>query len=113
MHARVPDGIRSVSYTHLDVYKRQFLRSREFWWQEGHTIHETAAEAEAETQQQLNCYADVCEQDLAIPVVKGRKTDKEKFAGAEATYTIEAMMKDGKALQSGTSHYFILSLIHI
>ena len=75
---------------------RPFLRSREFWWQEGHTIHETAAEAEAETQQQLNCYADVCEQDLAIPVVKGRKTDKEKFAGAEATYTIEAMMKDGK-----------------
>ena len=85
---------------------RPFLRSREFWWQEGHTIHETAAEAEAETQQQLNCYADVCEQDLAIPVVKGRKTDKEKFAGAEATYTIEAMMKDGKALQSSTSHYF-------
>ena len=85
---------------------RPFLRSREFWWQEGHTIHETAAEAEAETQQQLNCYADVCEQDLAIPVVKGRKTDKEKFAGAEATYTIEAMMKDRKALQSGTSHYF-------
>ena len=85
---------------------RPFLRSREFWWQEGHTIHETAAEAEAETQQQLNCYADVCEQDLAIPVVKGRKTDKEKFAGAEATYTIEAMMKDHKALQSGTSHYF-------
>ena len=59
---------------------RPFLRSREFWWQEGHTIHETAAEAEAETQQQLNCYADTCEQDLAIPVVKGRKTDKEKFA---------------------------------
>ena len=85
---------------------RPFLRSREFWWQEGHTIHETAAEAEAETQQQLNCYADVCEQDLAIPVVKGRKTDKEKFAGAEATYTIESMMKDRKALQSGTSHYF-------
>ena len=85
---------------------RPFLRSREFWWQEGHTIHETAAEAEAETQQQLNCYADVCEQDLAIPVVKGRKTDKEKFAGAEATYTIEALMHDGKALQSGTSHNF-------
>ena len=85
---------------------RPFLRSREFWWQEGHTIHETAEEAIAETEQQLNCYADVCEQDLAIPVVKGRKTDKEKFAGAEATYTIEAMMKDGKALQSGTSHYF-------
>ena len=76
------------------------------WSRVLHSIHETAAEAEAETQQQLNCYADVCEQDLAIPVVKGRKTDKEKFAGAEATYTIEAMMKDGKALQSGTSHYF-------
>ncbi len=85
---------------------RPFLRSREFWWQEGHTIHETAAEAEAETEQQLNCYADFCENVLAMPVVKGRKTDKEKFAGAEATYTIECMMKDHKALQSGTSHYF-------
>ena len=85
---------------------RPFLRSREFWWQEGHTIHETAEEAQAETMGQLNCYASFCEDDLAIPVVKGRKTDKEKFAGAEATYTIEAMMKDGKALQSGTSHYF-------
>jgi len=85
---------------------RPFLRSREFWWQEGHTIHETAGEAIAETEQQLNCYADFCRDALAIPVVKGRKTDKEKFAGAEATYTIEAMMKDGKALQSGTSHYF-------
>ena len=85
---------------------RPFLRTREFWWQEGHTIHETAAEAQAETEQQLNCYADFCQNDLCIPVLKGRKTDKEKFAGAEATYTIEAMMKDGKALQSGTSHYF-------
>lgn len=85
---------------------RPFLRSREFWWQEGHTIHETAEEAMAETEQQLNCYADFCENVLAIPVVKGKKTDKEKFAGAEATYTIEAMMKDHKALQSGTSHYF-------
>ena len=85
---------------------RPFLRTREFWWQEGHTIHETAEEAQAETEQQLNCYADFCENDLCIPVIKGRKTDKEKFAGAEATYTIEAMMKDGKALQSGTSHYF-------
>ena len=85
---------------------RPFLRTREFWWQEGHTIHETAEEAIAETEQQLNCYADFCEHDLCIPVIKGRKTDKEKFAGAEATYTIEAMMKDGKALQSGTSHYF-------
>ena len=85
---------------------RPFLRSREFWWQEGHTIHETAEEAMAETEQQLNCYADVCKNALAMPVVKGRKTDKEKFAGAEATYTIECMMKDHKALQSGTSHYF-------
>ena len=85
---------------------RPFLRTREFWWQEGHTIHETADEAKAETEQQLNCYADFAEHDLCIPVVKGRKTDKEKFAGAEATYTIEAMMKDHKALQSGTSHYF-------
>ena len=85
---------------------RPFLRSREFWWQEGHTIHETAEEAIAETEQQLNCYADFCRDALAMPVLKGRKTDKEKFAGAEATYTIEAMMKDGKALQSGTSHYF-------
>lgn len=85
---------------------RPFLRSREFWWQEGHTIHETAEEAIAETEQQLNCYADFCRDALAIPVVKGRKTDKEKFAGAEATYTIEAMMKDGKALQSATSHFF-------
>lgn len=85
---------------------RPFLRTREFWWQEGHTIHETAEEAVAETEQQLNTYADFCEQDLNLPVLKGRKTDKEKFAGAEATYTIEAMMHDGKALQSGTSHYF-------
>ena len=85
---------------------RPFLRSREFWWQEGHTIHETAEEAIAETEQQLNCYADFCRDALAMPVVKGRKTEKEKFAGAEATYTIEAMMKDHKALQSGTSHYF-------
>ena len=85
---------------------RPFLRSREFWWQEGHTIHETAEEAIAETEQQLYCYVDFCRDALAIPVVTGRKTDKEKFAGAEATYTIEAMMKDGKTLQSGTSHYF-------
>ncbi len=85
---------------------RPFLRSREFWWNEGHTIHETSAEAEAETQMILDIYADFCEKDLCIPVLKGRKTDKEKFAGAEATYTIEAMMKDGKSLQSGTSHYF-------
>ena len=80
---------------------RPFLRSREFWWQEGHTIHETAEEAIAETEQQLYCYVDFCRDALAIPVVTGRKTEKEKFAGAEATYTIEAMMKDGKTLQSG------------
>ena len=85
---------------------RPFLRSREFLWQEGHTAHATAEEAEARTQQMLNVYADFCEQVLAIPVVKGRKTDKEKFAGAEATYTIEALMHDGKELQSGTSHNF-------
>ena len=85
---------------------RPFLRSREFLWQEGHTAHATAEEAEARTQQMLNLYADFVEEVLAIPVIKGRKTDKEKFAGAEATYTIEALMHDGKALQSGTSHNF-------
>ena len=85
---------------------RPFLRNVEFLWQEGHTMHETAEEAMEETQRMLGIYAETCENDLAIPVIKGRKTDKEKFAGAEATYTIEAMMHDGKALQSGTSHYF-------
>ncbi len=85
---------------------RPFLRSREFLWQEGHTMHATAEDAEAETLRMLDVYADFCENSLAIPVVKGRKTDKEKFAGANATYTIEALMHDGKALQSGTSHNF-------
>ena len=85
---------------------RPFLRTTEFWWQEGHTMHETAQEAMAETEQMLNIYARMCEEYLAIPVLKGRKTEKEQFAGAQATYTIEAMMHDGKALQSGTSHYF-------
>ncbi len=85
---------------------RPFLRSREFLWQEGHTMHATAEEAEKETIQQLNCYADFFENDLAIPVVKGRKTESDKFAGAVATYAIEALMHDGKALQAGTSHYF-------
>lgn len=85
---------------------RPFLRSREFLWQEGHTIHETAQEAEERTEQMLNVYADFLEEDLAIPVVKGQKTEKEKFAGAEKTYTVEALMHDGRALQSGTSHYF-------
>ena len=85
---------------------RPFLRSREFLWQEGHTVHATAEEAEARTQQMLNVYADFCEEVLAMPVIRGKKTDKEKFAGAEATYTIEALMHDGKGLQSGTSHNF-------
>lgn len=85
---------------------RPFLRSLEFLWQEGHTMHETPEDAMAETERMLGVYADFCEEYLAIPVIKGRKTDSEKFAGAEATYTIEAMMHDGKALQSGTSHYF-------
>ncbi len=85
---------------------RPFLRSREFLWQEGHTAHATAEEAEERTIQMLNVYADFCEEVLAMPVVKGKKTDKEKFAGAESTYTIEALMHDGKALQSGTSHNF-------
>jgi len=85
---------------------RPFLRTAEFWWQEGHTLHETPEEAMRETEHQLDVYARLCEEYLAIPVIKGRKTDKEKFAGAERTYTIEAMMHDGKALQSGTSHYF-------
>ncbi len=85
---------------------RPFLRSREFLWQEGHTLHATAEEAEAETVQMLNIYARFAEEFLAIPVIKGEKTAKERFAGAEATYTIEALMHDGKALQSGTSHYF-------
>ncbi len=85
---------------------RPFLRSREFLWQEGHTIHATAEEAQERTLQMLNVYADFLEDELAIPVIKGQKTEKEKFAGAEATYTIEALMHDGKALQSGTSHNF-------
>ena len=85
---------------------RPFLRSREFLWQEGHTMHATAEEAIEETTRMLNVYADFHEQDLAIPVIRGRKTDSDKFAGAEATYAIEALMHDGKALQAGTSHYF-------
>ena len=102
---------------------RPFLRHREFLWQEGHTMHATAEEAIAETEQMFNIYADFCENYLAMPVVKGRKTDKEKFSGAEATYTgrktdkekfsgaeatytVECMMHDKKALQAGTSHYF-------
>ena len=85
---------------------RPFLRTREFLWQEGHTMHATAEEAVAETLQMLNIYADFCENDLAMPVVRGPKTPSDKFAGAEDTYAIEALMHDGKALQAGTSHYF-------
>ena len=85
---------------------RPFLRSREFLWQEGHTIHETEEEAKQFTMDMLEVYADVIENLLAIPVLKGQKTKKEQFAGAEATYTVETLMQDGRALQGGTSHYF-------
>ena len=85
---------------------RPFLRSREFLWQEGHTIHETEQEARERTLKMLDIYVDIAENFLAIPVISGLKTEKEKFAGADETYTIEAMMYDGKALQSGTTHYF-------
>ena len=85
---------------------RPFLRSREFLWQEGHTVHETAKEAEEETLKMLNVYKKFFEEYLAIPVITGRKTEKEKFAGAEYTFTVEALMYNGVALQSGTSHYF-------
>ncbi len=87
-----------------ELRTRPFLRTTEFLWQEGHTAHATAEEAEAETRQMLDVYADFAINDAAIPVIKGKKSDREKFAGAVHTYTIEAMMKDKKALQSGTSH---------
>ena len=85
---------------------RPFLRSREFLWQEGHTIHETSEEAKERTLKMLEIYVSVCEDFLAIPVLQGIKTESEKFAGADETYTMESMTYDGKALQSGTSHYF-------
>jgi len=85
---------------------RPFLRSREFLWQEGHTIHETEQEARERTLKMLEIYVSVCEDFLAIPVLQGIKTESEKFAGADETYTMESMTYDGKALQSGTSHYF-------
>ena len=85
---------------------RPFLRTSEFLWQEGHTIHATAEEAEEETMRMLEVYREVAETELAMPVLVGRKSEKEKFAGAKATYSMEAMMQDGKALQAGTSHYF-------
>ena len=95
-----------VSVVRWEKTTRPFLRSREFLWQEGHTIHATPEEAVEETERMLNVYADFCEKYLAMPVVKGRKTESDKFAGAVATYAIEALMHDGKALQAGTSHYF-------
>ena len=95
-----------VSVVRWEKTTRPFLRSREFLWQEGHTIHATAEEAVIETEKMLNVYADFCERYLAMPVIKGKKTESDKFAGAEATYAIEALMHDGKALQAGTSHYF-------
>ena len=85
---------------------RPFLRSREFLWQEGHTLHETAEEAQNFTLEMLDVYADIIENLLAIPVLKGKKTPTEQFAGADSTYTVETLMHDGRALQGGTSHYF-------
>ena len=85
---------------------RPFLRSREFFWQEGHTVHATSEEAEKETRDMLNIYIKFFTEYLAVPVVSGKKTEKEKFAGAEYTLTIEALMHNGVCLQSGTSHYF-------
>jgi prolyl-tRNA synthetase len=95
-----------VSVVRWEKTTRPFLRSTEFYWQEGHTAHATAAEAIAETRRMLDVYADFYRDFLAIPVIKGQKTEKEKFAGAVDTFTVEAMMHDGKALQSATSHYF-------
>lgn len=95
-----------VSVVRWEKTTRPFLRSREFLWQEGHTIHATAQEAIEETEKMLNIYAEFCETSLAMPVVKGIKTESDKFAGAVSTYAIEALMHDGKALQAGTSHYF-------
>ena len=95
-----------VSVVRWEKTTRPFLRSREFLWQEGHTIHATAEEAIAETERMLNVYTKFCEDALAMPVVQGKKTESDKFAGAVSTYAIEALMHDGKALQAGTSHYF-------
>ena len=95
-----------VSVVRWEKTTRPFLRSREFLWQEGHTLHATAEEAIEETERMLNIYTKFCQEYLAIPVVQGQKTESDKFAGAERTYCIEALMHDGKALQAGTSHYF-------
>src|SRR6266481_6132911 len=93
------------SVVRWELRTKLFLRTLEFYWQEGHTAHATREEAEAETLQMLETYADFAINDAAIPVIPGRKSDAEKFAGADVTYSIEAMMGDGKALQSGTSHF--------
>ena len=85
---------------------RPFLRTAEFWWQEGHTVHASAQEAQEETLLMLDIYQKFCEENLSVPVYAGKKTDREKFAGARATYSVEAMMQDGKALQAGTTHNF-------
>lgn len=95
-----------VSVVRWEKTTRPFLRSREFLWQEGHTIHATSEEAIEETERMLDVYAEFCEKSLAMPVIKGKKTESDKFAGAVSTYAIEALMHDGKALQAGTSHYF-------
>lgn len=95
-----------VSVVRWEKTTRPFLRSREFLWQEGHTLHASAEEAIEETEKMLNIYTKFCQENLAIPVVQGMKTESDKFAGAERTYCIEALMHDGKALQAGTSHYF-------
>src|SRR5699024_12084521 len=85
---------------------RPFLRSSEFHWQEGHTAHATYEDAAEETDRMLEVYADIVENYLAVPVIRGRKTESEKFAGAEYTITIESMMHDGRARQAATSHHF-------
>lgn len=95
-----------VSVVRWEKTTRPFLRSREFLWQEGHTLHATPEEAIEETERMLGIYTKFCQEYLAMPVIQGQKTDSDKFAGAERTYCIEALMHDGKALQAGTSHYF-------
>jgi prolyl-tRNA synthetase len=92
------------SVVRWELRTKLFLRTLEFFWQEGHTAHATLEEAEAETRQMLDIYADFAENEAAVPVFRGRKSESEKFAGADTTYAIEAMMGDGKALQAGTSH---------
>jgi prolyl-tRNA synthetase len=93
------------SVVRWELRTKLFLRTLEFYWQEGHTAHATQQEAEDETRQMLDVYTDFAVNDAAIPVIPGKKSDAEKFAGADITYSIEAMMGDGKALQSGTSHF--------